>query len=1233
MSKYLKLLLLCWLLGCGVFIPNPVEEDDDASQQLQASGYFSSGENLGDAAMSRHSRQSAVRVFSSQGTLLTTVPLDARGFYQLTLQVTSQQLPLTLSTATLVQEYQSTIAQAGVVTRHINEVTTSITKQFGKQLGQTAEMFDSITERVMLQYFGVRASGEANLPLQLFLEGDMGNPDSIGNMILKAAVNSNTDLTQLSEDIIPVFSQTAFLEAFTEIIQANDQSELALEEITPEAGTTPLVEGLTDLANAETPESTTAAQQAVIEELQSTQTILEDRIQEVDQEIDQQEQEAASNGLSAEMVVALLGGEEIQESRTLEGTYDLFFQDERGVHYFPVLFQQGTVTGAWPSMEDPQLMVNGIYSEEGQLELQAYSLEDSSLVLTAQANIYGDHSLVGESYWDSHTGIVRGYRQVPPVLPVMRHDGKYRLNWISQNRTEEETFLSLERNLIQVSAPETQPTLGALSGRMLYDGSWVVHHPSSTGAWFVAIGSSLEGEAFLGNYYESREGEVLAIQQGLWVFQPIATQTLDDLGLEIRFPQSAGELSMMAFAEDNSGILVFEDTEEEASIQDIVMKSPNGQVSIFHFQQNAPAILTMGEHTWELQGYRLSRGLQARNQPLHQQRVAQIESQLSQLKIAADWVQAISCQLLNFSEFQQPQVASVLTFGCDSLLVQELNERTIPHLESFTTPSNPPEGSNSTGALLETIEGRGDTLVPSETEDSSGAAADALATSTSTSSIPSTTFVSTSSSTTMTAAVSTSSSSTTTQPISTTTSSTTSTTALLTTTTSTTSSTTTTTTSTTSSTTTSTTSSTTSTTTSTTSSTTTTTLPGYSIRFSPAQTITSLNVTAVGLAVSNGWTGNSFSLTLADTSGNSVLAAGVLTEASTTFSVDTSSLSNDQITASFYQSAETQASTTVTTTIVRNHPGTFAISLPSSISIAESNNVYLSVTHAVAGANYSFWAADTASSVFTQTGTLTAGTTQISMDLGSLFQGSITAMSTITYFDVSQSTWHQTQFTDIPEGLIGYYQFDDSSSLAADSSSKDNHGTVSGAAYSASGKANGAAQFDGSDDYIEIGSIADFGFGTGDFTIGYWVQFTTTHSSGTAWPQSGMYKNATGWNVVGNFEVALNFDKSLSVVANVQGDFITTGTAITTGTWYHVLVTRDNGTLKLYVDGQLIGSRSFTTSLSATNQYLGTSWVAEQAARYLHGLMDEFRIYNRVLSNAEICYLAEKSLNLNGECY
>ncbi|MEN6426418.1 MAG: LamG domain-containing protein, partial [Phycisphaerales bacterium] len=78
--------------------------------------------------------------------------------------------------------------------------------------------------------------------------------------------------------------------------------------------------------------------------------------------------------------------------------------------------------------------------------------------------------------------------------------------------------------------------------------------------------------------------------------------------------------------------------------------------------------------------------------------------------------------------------------------------------------------------------------------------------------------------------------------------------------------------------------------------------------------------------------------------------------------------------------------------------------------------------------------------------------------------------------------------------------------------------------------------------------------------------------------------------------------------------------------WHHTAVTIDSVsmTIRLYLDGELIAS-GVTTVLpkdlgTTTQNWLGRSQYTADA--YFLGSLDDFRIYNRVLSDAELRYLA-----------
>lgn len=76
--------------------------------------------------------------------------------------------------------------------------------------------------------------------------------------------------------------------------------------------------------------------------------------------------------------------------------------------------------------------------------------------------------------------------------------------------------------------------------------------------------------------------------------------------------------------------------------------------------------------------------------------------------------------------------------------------------------------------------------------------------------------------------------------------------------------------------------------------------------------------------------------------------------------------------------------------------------------------------------------------------------------------------------------------------------------------------------------------------------------------------------------------------------------------------------------WHHYVMTYDDDTLKTYIDGALLQAKykgySSAGTFSSDNVYVGNSMNASNN-RALDGAVDDIRIYNRVLSQAEVSNL------------
>lgn len=163
--------------------------------------------------------------------------------------------------------------------------------------------------------------------------------------------------------------------------------------------------------------------------------------------------------------------------------------------------------------------------------------------------------------------------------------------------------------------------------------------------------------------------------------------------------------------------------------------------------------------------------------------------------------------------------------------------------------------------------------------------------------------------------------------------------------------------------------------------------------------------------------------------------------------------------------------------------------------------------------------------------------------------------------------------------------------------------------------------FDGSNDYLDIGSKYDFIQQTSTFSISFWVKFTN-HAS-TVGIQGLLSTNYTSsFKGLYVFYDNRSGDKTLKA-QNAAGTVVTlqVNNGITDNNWHHIGITSfSGGDFKLYRDGSQIQSSSAppTTITSANNNLrIGRSDVSG-GGHYFGGLIDEVSIFNTELPSSQI---------------
>jgi len=195
--------------------------------------------------------------------------------------------------------------------------------------------------------------------------------------------------------------------------------------------------------------------------------------------------------------------------------------------------------------------------------------------------------------------------------------------------------------------------------------------------------------------------------------------------------------------------------------------------------------------------------------------------------------------------------------------------------------------------------------------------------------------------------------------------------------------------------------------------------------------------------------------------------------------------------------------------------------------------------------------------------------------------------------------------------LVAYYPF---SSNTDDASGNGNNGTSFGATLTTDrcGNANSAYYFNGSS-YISLPTKDLF---NSNYTYAMWVYFDNLYSA-VSFISIGGTNSDQGIQVVpaGAGWAGGGYNSDGTITGAIPGK------KPSAGKWYHVVLTRDTASAKLYIDGQLQATGSSNNLLpgyGTTPHYAVLGGRGFENIQFLSGKLDEVRIYNYALSENEI---------------
>jgi PKD repeat protein len=201
-----------------------------------------------------------------------------------------------------------------------------------------------------------------------------------------------------------------------------------------------------------------------------------------------------------------------------------------------------------------------------------------------------------------------------------------------------------------------------------------------------------------------------------------------------------------------------------------------------------------------------------------------------------------------------------------------------------------------------------------------------------------------------------------------------------------------------------------------------------------------------------------------------------------------------------------------------------------------------------------------------------------------------------------------------PPGQVAAYSFDQGSGTSVPDASGNGHtGTISGATWTSAGKYGGALSFDGVNDWVTIADSDALDLTTG-MTLAAWV-FPAAHTTF----RTVVMKERPGHEVYSLYSNTSGGRPAGGIVrtSNVKLVDIAGSQPLPLNSWTHLAVTYDSTTLRLYVNGAQVASKSAPGVILTSGSPLrigGNSVWSE----FFQGRIDEVRIFNRALTATEL---------------
>lgn len=256
-------------------------------------------------------------------------------------------------------------------------------------------------------------------------------------------------------------------------------------------------------------------------------------------------------------------------------------------------------------------------------------------------------------------------------------------------------------------------------------------------------------------------------------------------------------------------------------------------------------------------------------------------------------------------------------------------------------------------------------------------------------------------------------------------------------------------------------------------------------------------------------------------------------------------------------------------------------------------------------------------------------------------------MFTLTIIVFSHNGYTEPVVTD---GLVSYWTFDQQD--IAGGTVKDvwgeNDGKIVGNPKVVDGQVGEALEFDGSDDYVNLTNLGDFGEKVGASTFEAWVKTSFKKDWTTLFKVLDQGCNMA-WAIDVNRSAKAGFPLAEDIVhyyvrqksaAGCNAIAVEIEFALSDGKWHHIvfgIVDPGKSEVSIYMDGEpqeiIVGdAKKLDTFIPFVEPvYIGAANNRGKVERHFPGIIDEVRIYDRPLTADEVTRNFESKIGLSVE--